>query len=659
MKQVFRPTTEGRMIKIMSGRLTKEEAYLFGTGKYYHSYLKFGAHLCTEEGKTGVMFTVWAPDVKSVHVVGNFNDWTPGRNRMRSLGDSGIWQLFIPYLGEGEVYKYHIETADGRQFLKADPYAFMAQRRPETASVVFDTNWYDWQDREWMRERRKKDFRTEPMNIYEVHLGSWKRRGPEDFYSYAELADMLVPYVKEMGYTHVEFLPVMEHPLDASWGYQVTGYFAPTARYGDPKGLMHLIDRMHCEGISVILDWVPAHFCKDEQGLGRFNGAMLFEADEHKHWGTYKFDFGRPQVRSFLISNALYWLDVYHADGIRVDGVSSMLYMNYCGDHPERRNRLGGTEDLDAIAFLQELTDKVREYHPEVFMAAEEATAFAGVTKKAQQGGLGFDYKWNMGWMNDTLRYVEKDHIFRKYHHQLLNFSMMYHYDEKFILPLSHDEVVHGKKSLIGKMPGDYWRKFAGLRLLMFYLMTHPGGKLSFMGSEIGQFIEWREYEGLEWFLLGYDMHRNYHEFVRELNHFYTETPELFEMDPDPRGFSWIDADNADQSILVYERFAKDGSRITAILNFTPATYENFRIGAEKGEYEEVFNTDELRFGGSGKVNRDLLLAEETPWQNRMYSVTLTIPPLGGVILRKKEKTIGLQDDKALETEKETVKAKK
>lgn len=618
----------------MQGGITRDEAYLFGKGKFYHSYLKFGAHLAEDGGIKGVNFVLWAPEVKSVSVLGDFNGWVPGRSRMHYT-EGGVWELFIPYIGENENYKYHIETHTGKQFLKADPYAVKAQVRPETASVVYDLNWYKWGDSRWMERRKAIDHRNSPLNIYELHLGSWKRKGKEEFYSYSELAEMLVPYIAEMGYTHVELLPVMEHPLDASWGYQITGYYAPTSRYGDPKELMRLVDCFHKKGIGVIFDWVPAHFCKDEQGLGRFNGEKLYEGDEHKQWGTYKFDFSKPQVRSFLISNALYWLDVYHADGLRIDGVSSMLYLNYCGDQPERRNIKGGTEDLDAIEFLQELNTAIKQYHPEVFTAAEEATAFPKVTGSPEDGGLGFSFKWNMGWMNDTLRYFEKDCIYRKYEHRLLNFSMMYNYDESFILPLSHDEVVHGKKSLIEKMPGDYWRKFAGLRLLLAYQMTHPGGKLSFMGTEIAQFIEWREYESIEWFLTAYEAHGKQQLYTRELNEFYKKHPALYSLDSVPEGFSWIDADNNEQSILVYERKGANGELLVIALNFTPATYENYRIGVEKGSYREFFNSDDIRYGGSGKVNTGKISSESKAWHNKPCSINITIPPLGAVILKR------------------------
>ncbi|MBR6239414.1 MAG: 1,4-alpha-glucan branching protein GlgB [Clostridia bacterium] len=615
----------------MSVVLTKEEAYLFGTGKYYHSYLKFGAHLSEEDGRKGVRFTVWVPGVKTVCVVGDFNGWVFGRTNMRPQ-EGGIWSIFVPFVQERAVYKYGIETYDGKQFLKADPYAFMAQERPETASVVFDTNWFDWQDREWMERRMKEGFRNQPTNIYEVHLGAWKVNFDGSFYSYTELAETMVPYVKDMGYTYVEMMPVMEHPLDASWGYQTTGYFAPTSRYGDPKGFMYLVDRFHQEGIGVILDWVPSHFCRDAHGLGRFNGEKLYESGDHIQWGTYKFDYARPQVRSFLISSALYWLDVYHADGIRVDGVSSMLYLNFCGDRPDARNSEGGLDDLDAVAFIKEFNRAVRRFHPDVFTVAEEASAYPRVTGDPDKDSLGFTFKWNMGWMNDTLKYMKTDSVFRKYDHNLITFSMMYNYDENFILPLSHDEVVHGKLSLIGRMPGDYWQQFAGMRLLMLYFMTHPGGKLSFMGTEIGQFIEWREYEELEWFLLGYEAHGRFKGYIYKLNHFYLERDELFSLDDSPEGFRWIDGSNSEQSIIVFERIGKSGKRMTVILNFTPVPHEGYRIGAEKGTYKEIFNSDSAEFGGSGKTNDSPLVSEEEPWQGRPCYIEVTVPPLGGAV---------------------------
>ncbi len=612
----------------MNVNLTKEEIYLYGIGKYYRSYEKLGAHFGAFMGKEGTSFVVFAPDVKAVYVCGEWNEWTYKSCPLRHIG-SGIWSCFVPYLTQSTSYKYYIETHDGKGFYKADPYAFYAEMRPGTASKSYNLDGFSWDDEAFMKNRA--DYVEKPMNIYEIHLGSWKRKPDGGFYDYTELADNLVPYIKENGYTHIELLPICEHPLDASWGYQVTGYFAPTSRYGTPHQLMTLINECHKAGIGVIMDWVPSHFCKDAHGLGRFNGSMLYESGEHIQWGTYKFDYSRPQVRSFLISSALYWLDKYHIDGIRVDGVSSMLYLNFCGDEPNRRNRYGGYEDLDAIAFLKEFNSVIHENYKDVFTVAEEASAYPHVTGKE---GLGFTYKWNMGWMNDTLEYFSKDCIYRKYHHKLLNFSMMYNYDENFILPLSHDEVVHGKLSLLNRMPGDYWRKFAGLRLLYLFQMTHPAPKLSFMGNELAPFIEWREYESLEWFMLGYDMHRNFSGYIKDLNHLYLNEPALYSMDAVPEGFHWLDADNAEQSIISFERFGKDGSRLIAVLNFTPATYTDYPLKiAIDGEYMEIFNSDAGIYGGSCKVNEKPLISEKG-------SLKLTIPPLGGTVLKYIEKNI-------------------
>ena len=644
----------------------QELLYLFNEGKYYHAYRTFGAHPAAEEGEEGVRFTVWAPGVRSVRVVGDYNGWQEDGPALVSVGTTGVWTGFIPGIAAGTRYKYLIETSVGELLYKADPFAFYAEQRPCTASVVHTLD-YRWRDERWMEKRARTDHFRQPTNIYEVHLGSWRQHPRaegqganeatdiEQFYTYRELAETLVPYVRDMGYTHIELLPVMEHPFDGSWGYQITGYYAATSRYGTPQDFMYLIDCAHRAGIGVILDWVPGHFCRDSHGLGRFTGGMLYENDDHKQWGTYKFDFGRNEVRSFLLSNAMFWLDVYHADGIRVDGVSSMLYLNFGVENPAEKkyNRNGGEEDLDAVAFLQELSRMVGRFCPGVFTVAEESSAWPLVTAPPEDGGLGFHYKWDMGWMNDTLKYLSTDFPYRPGCHNQLTFSMMYAFNENFVLPLSHDEVVHGKCSLIGRMPGDYWRQFAGLRLLALYQMTHPGGKLNFMGNEFGQFIEWRYYEGLEWFLLDYESHRAQQAFVRALNRVYLREKALWSCDHGWQGFVWIDADNAEQGILSYIRRAASG-RITtlAVLNFGVQSYARYRVGVPMpGYYRELISSDDAAFGGSGKVNENAVRAEAVPFHGQPYSIEITVPPLGGTVLkrvRKQEETTICSQEKKI-----------
>ncbi|MDD6042227.1 MAG: 1,4-alpha-glucan branching protein GlgB [Eubacteriaceae bacterium] len=618
---------------------TDEEKYLFAEGTYYRAFDKFGAHPDHEDGKDGYRFTLWVPDVNSVRVVGDFNSWDAGAHFMNRESND-IYTLFIPGVEEGATYKYVVETREGVLLYKADPYAFYAQKRPETASRTYDLSTYRWKDKKWMNARARANHMERPMNIYEVNLTSWKMHGPDELYTYEELADELVSYVKDMGYTHVEIMPVMEHPFDGSWGYQVTGYYAATARYGDPRGLMSLIDAFHRAEIGVILDWVPGHFCRDAHGLGAFNGRMVYEKRDHEQWGTYVFDFGRGQVKSFLTSNVVFWLEKFHADGIRVDGVSSILYRNYgIEDESKKTYNADGSEgDLDAIKFLQDTNKVVGEWFPNVCMIAEESTAWPLVTRPPEVGGLGFHYKWDMGWMHDTLDYMRTDFPFRPYHHNMLTFSMMYAYNENFVLPLSHDEVVHGKCSLIRRMPGDYWRQFAGLRTLLLYQMTHPGHKLNFMGNEIGQFIEWRDYESIEWFLAEeYEAHSKHQKFVKEINGFYKDNKALWLKEFSWDGFQWLDADNNNQSICSYIRH---GSRpiddLIVVINFTPATYDNFRVGVpKKGMYKEVFNSDLAEYGGSGVSNKELVKSEDIPLHGMEDSVAIKLPPLGGVILKR------------------------
>ena len=638
-------------MKKLSSEPTEDLLYIFGEGKYYHAYHIFGSHV--EKG--GVRFTVWAPFVKSVSVIGDFNDWKvregsclDGGDYLEPVGTSGVWSGFIKGPKKGMCYKYVIETSRGKLLYKADPYAIYSQKRPETASIIWDLK-YKWQDKAWMEKRKSRNHFKEPFNIYEVHLGSWRRHAPSaddpdnikcsEFYTYRELADSLIPYAKDMGYTHLEILPVMEHPLDASWGYQTTGFFSATSRYGTPQDLMYFVDQCHEAGLSVILDWVPGHFCRDAHGLCAFNGRKLYEEMEHPNWGTFKFDFGRGQVRSFLLSSAMFWLEQFHADGIRVDGVSSILYMNFgIDDEKQKRFNKDGTEsDLNAIEFFQELARMVGKYYPDVFTIAEESTAWPLVTYPPDDGGLGFHYKWDMGWMNDTLRFMQTDFPSRSEFHGLLTFSMMYAFNENFILPLSHDEVVHGKKSLIGRMPGDYWREFANLRLLILYQMTHPGKKLNFMGSELAEFIEWREYEELEWFMLGYEAHAKHKDYIKALNHFYKSEVALYSCDHDWSGFTWLDADNSKQNVLSYIRTSAGGrSQLICALNFGVQTYKKFRIGVPKpGTYKEVFNSDREEYGGSGQLFEKPVKAEKIPMHGQPYSIEITVPPVGGTIWKR------------------------
>ncbi|HZK17850.1 MAG TPA: 1,4-alpha-glucan branching protein GlgB [Clostridia bacterium] len=619
----------------MSRFIQQDEIFLFNEGTFHHCYLKMGAHKVKLNGIWGVHFAVWAPNASVVKVVGNFNNWQ-GHGHIMERGSGGIWVLFAPFLDRGEVYKYEITTSRGEQLLKADPFAFHAEKRPKTASVVYPLEGYSWGDGQWMADRGGKDTQGKPFNIYEVHLGSWKRKHDGDFYSYRELAGELIPYVKELGFTHLELLPLMEHPYDGSWGYQGTGYYAATSRFGTPHDLMYFIDQCHQAGLGVILDWVPGHFCKDAHGLGRFDGTPLFEGGEHDEWGTYEFDFSRPEVRSFLIGNAVFWLDQFHIDGLRADGITSMLFLDYGKRNGSwKPNVYGGRENLEAIAFLRTLNRVIKEYHPGVSMIAEESTEWAGVTKSVEDGGLGFDYKWNMGWMNDTLEYMGTDFDWRQEKHNTLTFSLIYAFAENFILPLSHDEVVHGKKSLIGRLPGDYWRQFAGLRALYCYQICHPGKKLFFMGGEFAQFIEWRYYEELEWFLLDYPMHRMFKHFVATANRIYMEEKSLWELDNSWKGFEWIDVDNRRQSIFIFQRKAKSGEPVIVILNLKPDYYPAFRLGVPVlGEYKEILNSDSPSFGGSGKVNDTTLSAELKPWHGQRYSLVVKLPPLGGVLLK-------------------------
>lgn len=613
-----------------------KEYYLFNKGKLFQSYYTLGAHLEKRDHISGVRFTVWAPNARGVFVVGNFNQWQGREHPLKKQGQTGVWTTFIPDIGEGEIYKYEIETQEGERILKSDPFAFYSEVRPKTASIVYDLEGYPWQDNDYRTQRKGKVHLDKPMLIYEVHLGSWKRRVDGSFCNYRELAYSLVPYLKMMGFTHLELLPVMEHPFDGSWGYQVTGYFSATSRYGTPHDLMYLIDKCHQADIAVIMDWVPGHFCKDAHGLALFDGTGLFEEEEHVEWGTYKFNFARNEVISFLISSALFWLDYFHVDGLRVDGVTSMLLLNYGKVGNLRKNSQGGYENLEAIEFLRTLNQVVHRYFPEALMIAEESTDWPLVTSPPYDGGLGFDYKWNMGWMNDTLNYSKALFRQRVDFHQLLTFSLVYAFSENFILPFSHDEVVHGKLSLINRMPGDYVQKFAGLRILYLYQLCHPGKKLLFMGGEFGQFIEWQEDAELDWFLLKYDAHRQHLEFVRKANYLYQAEKSLWQKDYDWSGFQWIDVNNFEQSIISFIRWAKDKEEsIIILLNFQTYDYDNYRVGVpQAGVYKEIFNTDREEFGGSGKRNLRTITSEKVPWHGLENSITCTIPPLSGVIFK-------------------------
>ena len=620
------------------------DRYLFHQGTHYYSYTFMGGHLTEENGVKGARFAVWAPNAQRVAVVGDFNNWDGRRHPMQRMPQSGIWALFIPGLKEGDLYKYEILTKDGNLLLKADPYGFWMEKKPNTASRLCDLHSYQWQDQKWQALKTQRNHFQEPMLIYEVHLGSWRRKNGE-YLSYLELADELIPYAQEMGYTHLELLPIMEHPFDGSWGYQTMGYFAVTSRYGHPRDFMAFVDRCHQNGLGVILDWVLGHFVRDDPGLRMFDGTPCYEyADsrraENRGWGTNNFDLGKTEVQSFLISNAIFWFDVYHIDGLRVDAVASMLYLDYDkGPGEWNPNAYGGKENLEGLAFLRKLNKQVFARFPGALMMAEESTAWPMVTMPPYLGGLGFNYKWNMGWMNDMLRYMSLDPIYRKYHHNLATFSFMYTFSENFVLPLSHDEVVHGKKSLLDKMPGDYWQKFANLRALLAFMMAHPGKKLLFMGYEFGQFFEWNYEQSLDWHLLDYPMHHNLSNYNKALNQFYLENPCLWQLDHSPEGFQWIDGSDSEQSVLIFMRKGRNEKDYMIVAaNFTPVVREHYRIGVpEPGAYQEVFNTDETKWGGSGQVNQSKLQAEPVPWHNQCFSLELKLPPLGVVFLMRTE----------------------
>ena len=618
------------------------ELVRFNQGTSLSAYRLLGCHKTVFQGQEAYRFAVWAPNAREISVVGEFNHWAVGCNRMAQQGASGVWTAVIPQAQHGQMYKYAILAPDGSLLYKSDPYAVQMELRPGTASRVYELPSYAWTDGAYLERRKKADPFQGPMSIYEVHLGSWR-----EALNYRELADQLVDYVSDMGYTHVELMPVSEYPLDASWGYQVTGYYAITSRYGNPEDFMYLVDRCHSRGIGVILDWVAAHFPRDAHGLRRFDGTALYEhydprRGEQPQWGTMLFDYSRYEVKSFLLSNASYFLEEYHIDGLRVDAVSCMLYLDYGKNHGEWvPNRYGGNENLDAIAFLQELAHAVGGRKDGSLLIAEESTAFPLITKPPEMNGLGFHFKWNMGWMNDTLSYMSLDPVYRKWHHDKLTFSLCYAFSENYILPFSHDEVVHGKRSLIGRMSGDYWQQFANLRLLYAYQFAHPGKKLMFMGGEFAQFIEWRYYEPLEWFLLEYPMHRSMQDYVRELNHFYTASPTLYQCDTGWDGFEWASVDDRDQSVLAFFRRDKQGGELLCAFNFTPVPQGAYSLGLErKLELRECLNSDSSRFGGTGDwQNPKPVAAESSRNGTRPYSVSIVIPPLGAVYFHVTDRT--------------------
>ncbi len=624
--------------------LSDLDLYLMGEGTHVRSYEKLGSHLINRDGIEGVQFAVWAPNAGSVCVVGDFNHWKLGAHPMIVRGNSGIWELFIPRMGESEVYKFGIKSnATGKTSLKTDPYAFQTELRPRTGAIVGRLDSYKWHNDEWIVRRGKGTPFDKPISIYEVHLGSWRKKGnnSSEFLNYRELADELVPYVKEMGFTHIELMPIMEHPLDDSWGYQVVNYYAPTSRHGRPQDLMYLIDKCHQNEIGVILDWVPAHFPKDDYGLADFDGTPLYNpADsrvgEHREWGTLVFNYSRNEVRAFLVSNALFWLDKYRVDGIRIDAVASMLYLDYARRNGEWiPNKYGGKENLEAIAFLRYLNETVHSLYPNVLVIAEESTAWTGVSRSTNTGGLGFDLKWNMGWMHDTLEYFSKDPIYRKHHQSELTFSMIYAFTENFVLVLSHDEVVYGKKSMLNKMPGDDWQKFANLRLCYGYMFAHPGKKLMFMGDEFGQWDEWNFRKSLDWDLLKQTTHRQLLEYVKQLNQLYSRHDALHKFDFSPEGFEWIDFSDWEQSVVSFLRKGKKSEDLLLVAcNFTSVPRVNYRMGVpRKGPWKEVLNSDAKEYGGSGMRNLGGMEAASVPFHGRNYSISLTLPPLGIVFL--------------------------
>jgi 1,4-alpha-glucan branching enzyme len=627
--------------------LTNDDLFLFNEGSHYRLYEKLGAHPIMADGVGGTHFAVWAPNAKQVSVIGEFNGWDKSSHPLRPKGQSGIWEGFIPGVAQGTLYKYYLVShRRGYHVEKADPFAFYNETPPKTASVVWSLE-YSWGDQAWMEKRRACNALDAPVSVYEVHLGSWQRVPEEKnrYLSYRELAPRLAEYLKQLGFTHVEFLPVMEHPFYGSWGYQVTGYFSPTSRYGTPQDFMYLVDYLHQHDIGVILDWVPSHFPNDEHGLGYFDGTHLYEHGDprqgiHPDWNSFIFNYGRDEVRSFLLSSALFWLDKYHVDGLRVDAVASMLYLDYGRKEGEWiPNKYGGRENLEAIAFLRRFNEAVYQESPGVQTIAEESTAWPMVSRPTYIGGLGFGLKWDMGWMHDTLEYITKDPIYRKYHHNNLTFRLIYAFFENFILPLSHDEITHGKGSLLGKMPGDDWQKFANLRLLLGYMYAQPGKKLLFMGGEFGQWREWIHDESLEWHLLQYLPHAGLQRWVSDLNRFYRGQPALYELDFEQAGFEWIDCNDVEHSVVSLIRKGRSPDDLLVVVcNFTPTTHSNYRIGVpQPGFWRELLNSDAREYGGSGQGNLGGVEAAPIPLHGRSYSLTFTLPPLAIVFFKSEE----------------------
>jgi 1,4-alpha-glucan branching enzyme len=622
-------------------QLSDFDLHLFSEGNHWHAYRFLGAHSHSIDGIRGTLFAVWAPNAQRVSVIGNFNRWDGRLHPMRSRGESGIWELFLPEIDLGSLYKFEIRTKEGDVLLKTDPYGNQFQVRPDNACVVTAESEYQWRDLEWLTERQKTNWLHSPVSIYEIHLGSWQRDEQGNFLSYRELAHRLADHVKNLGFTHVELLPITEHPLDASWGYQTTGYFAPTSRFGTPDDFRYFVDHLHQNGIGVILDWVPAHFPRDRHALGEFDGSALYEHEdprlgEHRDWGTLIFNYGRNEVKNFLLASAVYWLKEFHLDGLRVDAVASMLYLDYSREEGEwLPNKYGGRENLEAVDFLRQLNSVTHDQFPGTLIMAEESTAWPQVSRPTWLGGLGFGMKWNMGWMHDTLSYMAKDPVHRHYHHDLLTFGLLYSFTENFILPFSHDEVVHGKGSLLDKMPGDEWQRFASLRLLYSYMFTYPGKKLLFMGNEFAQGREWDHDAPLEWHLTGRPQHQGVMGVVAELNRLYRDLPALHGVDFEEGGFQWIDCHDASQSVLSYVRWGKDGSFVVVILNFTPVPRKGYRLGVPRpGRYSEIFNSDSEYYWGGNIGNEGAVFAEELPWMGFEQSITVTLPPLGALILQ-------------------------
>ena len=626
-----------------NNQISADAIYLFHQGTNFHSFRMFGAHLRSENDSDGVRFSVWAPHASAVYLIGEWNDWKhSGDCKLYQLDNSGIWTIFKPEFAVDYTYKYEIHTTSGAVLRKADPYAFWSELRPGTASKVASLDGYYWQDGQWYEQQASKRGQPRPINIYEVHLGSWKRHPDRNYYLFRELAEELVDYADNMGYTHIEIMPLAEHPLDESWGYQATGFYSVTSRFGHPKDFMYFVDCCHRRGIGVILDWTPGQFCRDSHGLLQFDGTPVYEypdawrADNHE-WGIANFDHGKPEVQSFLISNALFWVEMFHVDGLRIDAVSNMLYLSYNKRFGEwTPNTYGGEENLEAIAFLQKLNIVVHGDHPDVLIIAEDATMRPQMTAPVYSGGLGFDYKWNLGWMKDLLSYMQYDPIERKNYHNLMTYALTYAYTENYILPLSHDEVVHGKRSMISRQYGDYWSQFANLRAMLGYMLTIPGKKLQFMGNDIGQFIEWKFYAGLDWDLLQYEQHRRFNDFVRDLNHLYKDQRCLWEIEASWDGFRWIDVNDWNGSTFSYMRMAGNGEYLLVVINFTPVVRYNFKLETpENTGYREIFNSDAAKYGGSNVTNDQIIPAKPHDWKGNAWQIEITLPPLAVVILKK------------------------